>query len=55
MSKLDALRKKEQQIAGMLAKIGFEVRTAPQNGKRMVIVVKRKVHCANNGDKGFGC
>jgi hypothetical protein len=49
MQKLDALRKKEQQIAGTLVKIGFEVRTAPQNGKRMVIVVKRKAHCVNNG------
>jgi hypothetical protein len=49
MPKLDALRKKEQQIAIMLAKIGFEVRTAPQNGKRMVIVVKRKAHCVNSG------
>jgi hypothetical protein len=49
MPKLDALRKKEQQIADMLAKIGFEVRTAPQNGKRMVIVVKRKAPCVNGG------
>jgi hypothetical protein len=48
-SKLDALQKKEEQIAGTLAKIGFEVRTAPQNGKRMVIVVKRKAHCTNGG------
>jgi hypothetical protein len=50
MPKPDALRKKEQQIAGMLAKIGFEVRTAPQNGKRMVLVVKRKAHCVNSGE-----
>jgi hypothetical protein len=49
MPKLDALRKKEQQIAGTLAKIGFEVRTAPQNGKRLVIVVKRKAHRVNGG------
>jgi formyltetrahydrofolate hydrolase len=49
MSKPDARRKKEQQIAHMLAKIGFEVRTAPQNGKRMVIVVKKKAHCIQGG------
>jgi hypothetical protein len=48
-SKRDALRKKEEQIAGTLAKIGFEVRTAPQQGKRIVIVVKRKVQSANGG------
>ena len=49
MAKRDALRAKEQQIAATLAKIGFEVRAAPQNGKRVVIVVKKKVPCATGG------
>ena len=50
LTKRDALRKKEDQIAGALVNIGFEVQRAPRNGKRVVIMVKRKEHCAK-GEK----